>query len=68
MTPQQFNEIYRILKSVPAGKRKKAKEKVHLTKRKQPMVVKAEQKKKIYLPHPAGQNAEHVRPLSLTEL
>ena len=24
------------------------------------MVVKAEQKKKIYLPHPAGQNAEHV--------
>ena len=46
MTPQQLNEIYRKLKSVPAGKREKAKEKVQATKKQQPMAVKAEQKKK----------------------
>ena len=51
MTPQQLNEIYRKLKSVPAGKRKKAKEKVQETKSQQPMAVKAEQKK-VYLSAP----------------
>ena len=46
MTPQQLNEIYRKLKSDPFQKRKKAKEIVQATKNQQPMIVKAEQKKK----------------------
>ena len=34
MTPQQFNEIYRILKSVPAGKKEKSKRKSSPNKKK----------------------------------
>lgn len=55
MIPKKMNEMYRKLKSVPAGKKKTAKSKIQAKKAQQPLVAKAEQKKHIYTSARPGQ-------------